>query len=460
MQSPVGITEVIDGAPVSRLQKRAIAICFALAFADGFNVLAIGYAIPSLAESYDVSAASFSLVVTAALIGEILSNFLLAPLADRFGRKRMVGLGILVFGLAAVPSYFASSILALAACRFVAGIGIGAAVPNGFALGNEYSPTRLKATTVTLLSSATAVGGLVVGIIASQTVPVFGGEALLLVAGVVPLLILVGTWHWLPESVEFMAKSGQTGEVAGILNRIDAGRAYTGDDAFVLPPQPAGARVGALFSDGRAARTLLLWSMMFFALFGSYFVLSWLATILTDSGVDEGAALLATSLATLGGIVGALVLGTAMDRSRAGVAAAALGPVVTIVTVALLAWCLTIGSSVLLVGALCFALGFGAIGLAAALTSVAAQSYPTAVRATGIGWAFGVSRMGGLFAPAVGGALLAAGTDSVVVLLLSAVPAALAGALVVVFGLVTRRNSPTENPLERVLSTREALLSD
>ncbi|WP_179377478.1 MFS transporter [Rhodococcus sp. ACS1] len=430
MSSSVRITEIVDKVPVSNFQRRAIAICLALAFADGFNVLSIGYAIPSLADSYGVAAADFSIVVMAALIGEILSNLLIAPLADRYGRKRIMGLGIVVFGLAAIPSFFASSIVALAACRFVAGIGIGAAVPNGFALGNEYSPTRLKATTVTVLSSGTAVGGLVVGLIASRLVPLHGGEALLLVAGAIPLVILVATWRWLPESIEYLAKSGHSAKVAAILDEIEVGTTHSADTEYLLPFQPAGARVAALFANGRAAVTVLIWSMMFFALFGSYFVLSWLATILTGNGVEEGTALLATSLATLGGIVGALALGVAMDRSRFGVAAAILGPIATIASVSLLAWNLTVGASSIAVGALCFTLGFGAIGLAAALTSVAAQAYPTSVRATGIGWAFGVSRMGGLVAPALGGALLAANMASSMVLLLSAIPAAIAGILV------------------------------
>ena len=459
MTSSVRITEVIDRAPVSRFQWRVIAICLALAFADGFNVLSIGYAIPSLANSYGVPPADFSIVVMAALVGEILSNFLIAPLADRYGRKRIMGLGILVFGLAALPSFFATSVLALAVCRFVAGLGIGAAVPNGFALGNEYSPSRLKATTVTVLSSGTAVGGLVVGLIASRVVPMHGGEALLLVAGIVPLTILVGTWRWLPESVEFLAKAGRTTKVASILDKIDTRTPHSADTEYLLPPQPVGARVAALFVRGRATLTVLIWSMMFFALFGSYFVLSWLATILTDNGVQDSAALLATSLATLGGIVGALVLGVAMDRTRIGVAAAVLGPLATIASVSLLAWILTGGESTVAVGALCFTLGFGAIGLAAALTSVAAQAYPTAVRATGIGWAFGVSRMGGLFAPALGGALLATSMASSTVLLLSAIPAAIAGVLVVCFAVTLRRRKGSGGPVDVESSSASVLVS-
>ncbi|MDT2006102.1 MFS transporter [Rhodococcus opacus] len=248
LSSSVRITEIIDKVPVSRFQRRAIAICLALAFADGFNVLAIGYAIPSLARSYGVAAADFSIVVIAALVAEILSNFLIAPLADRHGRKRIMSIGIVVFGLAAVPSFFASSVLALAACRFVAGIGIGAAVPNGFALGNEYSPTRLKTTTVTVLSSGTAVGGLTVGIIASWLVPARSGEALLLVAGIVPLVILIATWHWLPESIEFLAKTGHSTKVASILDKIEIGTSHSADTEYLLPPQPIGARVAALFT--------------------------------------------------------------------------------------------------------------------------------------------------------------------------------------------------------------------
>ncbi|MDT2006103.1 aromatic acid/H+ symport family MFS transporter [Rhodococcus opacus] len=204
---------------------------------------------------------------------------------------------------------------------------------------------------------------------------------------------------------------------------------------------------------------MLIWSMMFFALFGSYFVVSWLTTILTDNGVEESAALLATSLATLGGIVGALALGVAMDRSRIGAAAAVLGPVATIGSVLLLAWNFATGVSTIAVGALCITLGFGAIGLAAALTSVAAQAYPTSVRATGIGWAFGVSLMGGLFAPALGGALLATNTASSAVLLLSAIPAAMSGMLVVWFALTLRRRKASEKLIDGELSQANVLVS-
>ncbi|MFC0449607.1 MFS transporter [Rhodococcus jostii] len=369
----------------------------------------------------------------AALVGGIVSNFLVAPLADRHGRKRIMGLGIVVFGLAAVP--------------------------NGFALGNEYSPIRLKSTTVAVLSSGTAGSGLAVGIIASQLVPARGGEALLLVAGIVPLVILIATWRRLPESVEFLAKTGRSRKVASILDKIEVGTTHRADTEYVLPPQPVGARVATLFTKDRAVLTTLIWAMMFFALFGSYFVLSWLATILTDNGVEQSTAQLATSLATLGGIVGALALGLAMDRSRIGVAAAALGPIATIASVSLLAWNFAIGGSAIAVGALCFTLGFGAIGLAAALTSVAAQAYPTSVRATGIGWAFGVSRMGGLCAPALGGSLLATNMASSMVLLLSAIPAAMSGMLVVWFALTLRRRKASEKLIDGALSQANVLVS-
>lgn len=447
--STANVSDVIAAARFSGYQKRVIAICLALGFADGFNSLSIGYAIPDLAHRYGTPPAALAFVVMAALVGEIVAEFLIAPLADRFGRRRVIQAGIVLYSLSAIPAYLATDVTALAACRVLAGLGIGAAVPNVFALGAEYAPHRAKATTITVLAVGTSGGGVVAGLLAAWLVPAYGGPMLLLVAGLVPVALLVLTWPFLPESIEFLARKGRSREVGRLLERMKVDLARDRDVTYTVTESATGVGVLALFRGGRAARTALIWLMMFFALVNVYFVFSWLATLLTNAGIGQSDALLATSIATFGGMVGALAIGMLMDRTRAGVAAAAVGSALALVAVFLMIWGLHTGAAAGVVIALSALLGFGVIGSSSALTAVAAKAYPTAIRATGVGWASGFSRIGGLLAPALGGALLAGGASTTTILALVCVPITLVAVFVISYRFVARTPLPGTSPAAR-----------
>ncbi|MBN9739305.1 MULTISPECIES: MFS transporter [unclassified Pseudonocardia] len=428
---PIDITKVVDTARFSRFQKRTIVVCWLLLFCDGFNGLSIGYAIPSLSEQYGVSAATFSVVVIAALLGEILAAMFIAPLADRFGRRRLVRLGVLLFSLTAVPAYFASSIEILTVCRFVAGVGIGIAVPNGLALGAEYTPTRAKGRAVSLLLVATSSGGMIAGLIAASLIPAYGGSALLLAAGAIPLVLLIATWPLLPESVQFLAAQKDTARVRPLLKRIDPTTEFPDDAVYVGPKEIQGARLRALFQDGRGPRTLLIWFMMFWGLFNAYFLFNWVTTLLTSAGVASSTALIATSMATLGGSVGGVLFGVLMDRTRFGLGSTAIGPAIGVTSLLLLAFNLDASAGGII--ALCVGVGFGGLGATLVVQVLPAMAYPTAIRATGVGWAVGVSRIGGLFAPALGGAMIASGVAPRTMLLISIVPVAVVGLCVIAY---------------------------
>ncbi|NKX56569.1 MFS transporter [Arthrobacter mobilis] len=433
--SPVAITRIIDNSRFSNLQKRVVILCLLLGFADGFNSLAVGYAIPSLAEKWEVSAGNFSAVIVAGVVGEILASVTLAPLADRYGRKPMIWIGIVLFGVCTALAATAASVAALVVFRLVSGMGIGTASPNLFALGSEYSPRWFKATAVSIIGTGMAAGGMACGLLAAVLVPNFGGAAVFLAAGVFPLAVLLFSIAFLPESVEFYAARGKNEKVAHLLNKIDGTRAYRSTDSFTANHTESVRKVSALelFRDGRAISTVLVWSMLLLGIVGSYFVFSWLVTLLVSSGVQDSTAILGTSVATLGGIVGGIVLGILMDRSRFGVGILVLAPLVQIAaTVALV---LSLGGTPTtgLITTLCFFLGFGIVGAGVALTAVAAQAYPAELRSTGIGWAAGFSRLGAIFTPVVGGLLINTGMAPSTILYLSLVPAALNGILFLVY---------------------------
>ncbi|WP_216896079.1 MFS transporter [Nocardia alni] len=413
------VITVIDNAGLSNYQKWAIFLCVMLGCADGINSLSMGYAIPSLAKHFGIAAAAFSIAIIVELIGQMVGLILLAPIADRVGRLALIRIGIIVFSVGAMATYFVPSLATLSICRFVAGVGIGAAVPNIFALAAEYAPTHRKSTVSAIVLLGITGGGMFTGLLATGIVSAYGGAMLMVLAGVVPLVILLLTWPFLPESVEFLASKGRDADVARIVARIDPTQHH---DHYEGPLAVPGAPVAALFRQGRAGRTIVIWIMMFCGLFNSYYIFSWLPTFLTSGGAPENVALLAGSLSTLGGMIGGVGLGYLMDKTRIGIGITVIGPIVAIVALLLMVWNLSGPKNDAASLWLSVFLGLGVLGATSCAQVISTNAYPVAIRATGLGWASGVSRIGGLLAPAIGGALLAAHSSTSTLLLWSIIP--------------------------------------
>lgn len=434
MTTIVRISAVIDAAPLSRFQKRVIAVCLLLGLAEGINALSIGYAIPSLSVQYGVDPAVFAVIFVAALVGEILGEFFLAPLGDRVGRRTMIRIGIAVFALAAIPSALATSVEALAAFRFFAGLGIGAAVPSVYALAGDYTPARAKGRVISILTMSISAGGVLIGLVASSFIPAFGGSWFLLLGGALPLVILLATWRTLPESVENLAERSRTGEVHNLMGRIDPTRRELAGIQYTSEEPHQGARLVSLFRNGRAWPTIVLWLMSFFGVFNAYFVFSFLATILIIAGTQDSTALLTTSMATFGGMAGAVALGFTMDRTRLGAAAGSIGSAIAILALLGLAGADATTNPAWVLG-LGFALGIGAIGTNSCCMVISTQLYPSTIRATGFGWYSGVGRLGGLVAPVLVGALMGAHVAPAQLMQIVIIPNIIVGALLIVFAL-------------------------
>ncbi|UOQ57520.1 MFS transporter [Leucobacter allii] len=460
MSPSLTVASFIDEAALSTYQKRVVALCLGLGLAEGINALSLGYVIPALSELYDVPPAAFAFIFITALIGEIIGNFVLAPLGDKFGRRTMIRVGILIFGTAAVVSAFVGSVEALAVCRFFAGFGIGAAVPSVFTLASDFSPNRTKGRVISILSMSISAGGFLIGLVASEFIPNYGGAAFLALGGVLPLVLLAATWWALPESVAYLADQNRQEAVRRTLRRIaPESLDRLGDDAVFAPAERAqGARVVLLFKNGRLPQTVLIWVLSFLGLFNSYFIFSFLATILIIDGVPEPASLLSVSLATFGGMVGGVALGLLMDRTSLGVAAGSLGTLLAIVGFLVL-MVVPADSGALVFAILGAALGAGAIGANSCSQVLATQIYPATIRSTGLGWYSAMGRLGGLVAPSLIGALLAANVSPNALYGTAIVPLALTGGVLVFFAIRYRSRLRETEPREETTETLGAALA-
>jgi AAHS family 4-hydroxybenzoate transporter-like MFS transporter len=399
----IDVADFIDRQPVGGFQLKLLLTCAAVLFLDGFDTQAIGYVAPALAREWGLTKSALGPVFSAGLFGLMIGALLLGPLADRIGRKRIIILSTLAFGICALATAFVHDVNALLAIRFLTGLGLGGAMPNAVAMTSEFNPRRRRATMVMIMFCGFSVGAALGGLLAAALIPHFGWRSVFVVGGVAPLLLVPILAQRLPESVRFLALTGRADEeVAGLLRSISPMAVFAPATRFVVQePELPGIPVLHLFRGGRTPVTLLLWVVFFMSLLNLYFLSNWLPTVLNDLGASVSASAAIGSMLQVGGVVGTFALGSIIDRFS--FRALALVYFIAVFAVGAIG---QLGHSIVLVTIAIFAAGFCIVGGQIAANALAATFYPTSVRASGVGWALGIGRVGSIIGPLVGGLLL------------------------------------------------------
>ncbi|MGA9088514.1 MAG: MFS transporter [Bradyrhizobium sp.] len=400
---PVDVAGFIDAQPVGGFQVRLLLSCAAVLFLDGFDTQAIGYVAPALAREWGMTKGALGPVFSAGLFGLMIGALIFGPLADRVGRKKIIIFSTLAFGLGALVTAFVQDVNTLLAVRFLTGLGLGGAMPNAIAMTSEFSPHRRRATMVMIMFCGFSTGAALGGLLASALIPHFGWRSVFAVGGAMPLLLAPILALKLPESVRFLALTGRANErVARLMRFINPKAAFAPATRFVVhEPELTGIPVLHLFKGGRTLTTLLLWVVFFMSLLDLFFLANWLPTVLNDLGASVSLAVAIGSMLQVGGVVGTLALGSIIDRFS--FRALALVYFMGVFAVGAIG---QFGHSVIFVTMAIFAAGFCIVGGQTAANALAAGLYPTSVRASGVGWALGIGRVGSIVGPLVGGALL------------------------------------------------------
>jgi MFS transporter, AAHS family, 4-hydroxybenzoate transporter len=423
--SQVDVAEFIDAQPVGGFQIRLLLTCAAVLFLDGFDTTGIGYVAPVLAKEWGLTKGALGPVFSAGLFGLMIGALLFGPLADRIGRRKIIIFSTLAFGIGTLITALAQDVNTLLAIRFLTGLGLGGAMPNTIAMTSEFSPRRRRATMVMIMFCGFSVGAALGGLLAAALIPQFGWRSVFIVGGAAPLLLVPMLAWRLPESVRFLALSGRANaRVAQLLGLINPKAAFDAATQFVVhEPALAGIPVLHLFKAGRTLVTLLLWVVFFMSLLDLYFLSNWLPTVLNDLGASVSAAAAIGAMLQVGGVVGTFALGSIIDRFS--FRALALVYFIAVFAVGAIG---QLGHSVIFVTMAIFAAGFCIVGGQIAANALAAGFYPTSVRATGVGWALGIGRVGSIVGPLVGGVLLTVKWSTASVFMAAAV-AALCAAL-------------------------------
>ena len=435
---------VMDGKKTSSLQILTLFLCFLVVAADGFDVASVGYVAPLLKKAWALSPTQLGPIFGAGLFGLTVGSFLFGPLADRIGRKRVITISLLLFGMGSFACAYASSPLWLVALRFATGAGLGGAMPNAITLSSEFSPARSRALMVTLMFCGFTLGLAFGGAVAALFIPRFGWQGVFVFGGVFPLVLTPIVWIWMPESLRFMAgRARYEQETRRVMKRL------TGDENTpveqLVPEDAKSGRaaetaVGTLFNRHYRAGTLLLWLAFFCTLWVYYQVSSWLPTVITGAGIDASHAARVGAMLPLGGTIGSLLNARLMDRLNPFFVLAGSYAIAAVSTV-------LIGFSInepMWVYVSVFMAGFGLSGAQTAANVLVAGFYTTAARATGVSWALGVGRIGSIIGSMTGGILLGAFHTVAAAFAVFAAPMVIAGVAMLVNGWLYRGRSSAE----------------
>lgn len=438
MRDTVNIEAYIDEKPVGNLQKAAIALCALVAMLDGFDTQAIAFVAPILSKAWNVPVTAFGAVFGAGLLGLAIGSLIMGPLADKWGRKAVIVLASVLFGLFSLATAFANDMPTLLALRFLTGLGLGGAVPNLISLTSEYSPKSSRTFLTTLMWTGFPLGAVIGGLASAKLIPAYGWQSVFILGGILPLVAVPCLMLWLPESIRYLVTQPQKKKVLDRLlsKLVPDSHANT---QIITSEQDKGSPtpVKDVFAQGRAPGTLLLWSVFFSNLLILYFLINWLPYVLRQAGFPIEKAIIGTVILNASGILGGLLMGKLVDKFGAY---KILPPAYALTAIAVAAIGYAPASVAASIVAIAFA-GFFVIGTQFCMNALAASYYPTSSRASGVGLAFGVGRIGSVVGPVIGGFILANNWSMAATFTVTAIPAILSAIAVWLIGRLKNRTN-------------------
>ncbi|WP_116365271.1 MFS transporter [Parahaliea mediterranea] len=421
--------EAIQIKPCSR-QVVVIALCLLFNIVDGFDITVMAVAAKEIGAALSLDESRIGLLFSFALAGMMVGGMLIAPVADILGRRKVIIGALCAISFSVLMTALSRDVYSLIALRFVSGLGAGALLATQASLVSEFSTEKYRTLTITLVTAGYPLGAMTTGIVAGVIMPVAGWKGMFLAGGAVTAVLTLLAIALIPESLAYLGNR----QPEGALQRMNAVLRQFNRPPLSKLPETAdpGAKRGAwssiraLFEAGYRKKTLVLWLVFCCCSSTLYFLMSWIPKLVTQMGFDDTVSYSAYTIFSFGGVLGILVFGMLSARyalsSLVGVFMLSTSGLMLILSQVM------VGKEKLLL--LILLTGFMLQSAYNALYAVAAKLYATNVRATGVGWALGMGRLGAVIAPAVAGFSLESGVTAQSNFIAFSIPLVISGMLV------------------------------
>jgi MFS transporter, AAHS family, 4-hydroxybenzoate transporter len=399
----VDVGAVLDEGRWTGYQKLLVFGTALTIILDGVDNQLLPNTVPTLIKEWGQPRPAFVNALAAGPFGMMIGGIVGGVMGDRLGRRTALLTSVLAFAVLTIAIAYVNTIDTLLVLRFLAGVGLGGAMPNAATLASEYVPRRQRPAAVTFTIVCIPLGGFVAAEMAARIIPTYGWRSLFLVGGTIPLVLAAVLWKVLPESPRYLAQHrARWPELTRILRRI--GHSVPDDVSYLeTTPGAAGkrAKVGDLFASAFVRDTVGLWGAYFFCLMVNYVAIQLVPAMLAGAGFAQPSANRGLTMVNIGGVIGAVLGALLIQRmgsrlTMLGMSALAIVcslimvgiPLNPMDTFALMAMFLVTGGLLNAVQTTMYAL--------------AAHVYPTEIRSTGVGAAVAFGRIGNVLAVYVG----------------------------------------------------------
>ncbi|MFZ1788385.1 MAG: MFS transporter [Saprospiraceae bacterium] len=385
----------ISDKPMSPYQKLMVAICFILNFNDGIDVLLVSFCGPEIIKLWGLSKSEMGYIFSAGLAGMTLGCFLIAPLADSIGRRKvflysiaMISFGM--FGVGLINDYGYMLFF-----RFITGLGIGGILPTMTATAAEFSNKKYRDFNVGLVQAGWPIGAIITGLLCAHFIPIYGWQVTFFVAGCISLFMFCLVFFFLTDSLEFMLNTPNKTNLTKVNKLLGHLQLTPIKELPTAPILKDKAGVKILFSTYYKSNTIKIWIAAFFGFMTLYTLMSWVPNIAKESGM-------AFEMATYVGIV--LNIGAAAGSASVGAFGSKYGMrqtvltfmIVAFIVMQLYAWLIP---TTLMVFILILFIGYFVQGGFNGIWPTLSRLYTSKIRTTGVGYTVGIGRLGAVLGP-------------------------------------------------------------
>lgn len=394
--------------PMSRLQWQMVILCVWLNIIDGIDVMIIAFTASSISEQLMLNQSALAWLISIGLIGMTVGAIWLGPFGDKYGRKPMITLCLLICSISLTLIGFFDSYWEIFILRFTAGIGIGGILSSSNVLCNEYASVKNKGLAVSLLSVGYALGAVVGGFIALNVIKLYGWQTVFIIAGGLTFVTIIMVQFFLYESVAILQ------------SRHDVKSQNTLQKIFQKEPSLANLQASNvhategkttryldLFKGELGRKNILLCLAIGLTMFGFQFIMTWTPKLLGQLNSSESLGISAGIILSIGGMIGALLVGFGSRHFALSNLQKLFLSATAIITFGFIAS----NEYEVIFYIVGFCLGLSLNGSVASLYAYMPSIYPAEIRTSGVGLAMGIGRIGGILSPLFAGFILDQGAS-------------------------------------------------
>ena len=394
----------LERLPMTGYQRKIFAIIASAWLADQIDVALLTFLLGTLVVAFHLSPAQAGQLAAMTFAGQLVGNILFGAASDKYGRKAVFQVTMLIWGVASLAAAAAWSLTALMVCRFLMGVGVGGEAPVAQAMVSEIVPADVRGKYIAFMEGFWAVGYVLSGAISFFVLPHLGWRWAFAIVGSLSLVVFA-VRRSMPESPRWLADQGRCAEAEAVMAHMETeivkrtGRPLP-PVVRQIAPLPTHTEhqspIATLFSPEYRMRTVMAFGLWFFALIGFFGLNSWIAVLLKEKGFSTIASVGFVTLITTGGIPGFFT--AALSLEKIGRKPTTIAFLLCAAVTAYLYGNASGQTSLFING---FIMQFFMFGMWSCLYAYTPELYPTRARSTGAGLASAFGRLGAILGPMI-----------------------------------------------------------